>query len=53
MNVRSIACLPALTGQWLKKGGGAVKTNGGYHAMNSDYLERPDLRPNPGRAPST
>lgn len=48
MNVRSIACLPALTGQWLKKGGGAVKTNGGYHAMNSDYLERPDLRPNPG-----
>ncbi|MWV46523.1 molybdopterin-dependent oxidoreductase [Paenibacillus sp. HJL G12] len=47
MNVRSIACLPALTGQWLKKGGGAVKTNGGYNAMNSDYLERPDLRPNP------
>ncbi|MGN7359212.1 molybdopterin-containing oxidoreductase family protein [Paenibacillus sp. SAF-054] len=47
MNVRSIACLPALTGQWLKKGGGAVKTNGGYNAMDSDYLERPDLRPNP------
>lgn len=47
MNVRSIACLPALTGQWLKKGGGAIKTNGGYNAMDSDYLERPDLRPNP------
>ncbi|MBE9914467.1 molybdopterin oxidoreductase family protein [Paenibacillus donghaensis] len=47
MNVRSIACLPALTGQWLKQGGGAVKTNGGYGAMDSDYLERPELRPNP------
>lgn len=46
MNVRSISCLPALTGQWLKKGGGAVKTNGGYNAMDSSYLERPDLRPN-------
>nr|WP_136608145.1 molybdopterin oxidoreductase family protein [Paenibacillus dokdonensis] len=45
MNVRSISCLPALTGQWLKKGGGAVKTNGGYNAMDSSYLERPDLRP--------
>ncbi|MCL6601954.1 MAG: molybdopterin oxidoreductase family protein [Paenibacillus sp.] len=47
MNVRSISCLPALTGQWLKTGGGASKSNGGYGAMNSRALERPDLRPNP------
>ncbi|KGE20326.1 molybdopterin-containing oxidoreductase family protein [Paenibacillus wynnii] len=47
MNVRSITCLPALTGQWLKTGGGASRSNGGYAAMNSRALERPDLRPNP------
>lgn len=47
MNVRSISCLPALTGQWLKTGGGASKSNGGYGAMNSRALERPDLRSNP------
>ncbi|WP_082423274.1 molybdopterin-containing oxidoreductase family protein [Paenibacillus dakarensis] len=47
MTVRSIACLPALTGHWLKPGGGAAKSNGGYNSMNSEALERPDLRPNP------
>lgn len=46
MNVRSITCLPALTGQWLKAGGGASRSNGGYASMNSRALERPDLRPN-------
>lgn len=47
MAIRSIACLPGLTGHWLKPGGGAAKSNGGYSSMNSDALERPDLRPNP------
>ena len=47
MAVRSIACLPGLTGHWLKQGGGAAKSNGDYNSMNSDALERPDLRPNP------
>ena len=47
MNVRSITCLPALTGQWLKTGGGAFKSNSGYMAMNSRSLQRPDLRSNP------
>ncbi|MEO2207633.1 molybdopterin oxidoreductase family protein [Paenibacillus pabuli] len=46
MNVRSIACLPAITGQWLKRGGGAVRTNS-YASTNSDALERPKLRSNP------
>ncbi|WP_127537298.1 molybdopterin-containing oxidoreductase family protein [Paenibacillus illinoisensis] len=45
MNVRSIACLPAITGQWLKRGGGAVRTNS-YASTNSDALERPELRSN-------
>ncbi|MFC3798587.1 molybdopterin-dependent oxidoreductase [Cohnella sp. GCM10012308] len=44
MNVRAIACLPALTGQWLVPGGGAIKGNGGYVKHNSMALERPDLR---------
>lgn len=47
MTVRTICCLPALTGQWLVPGGGAYKSNGAYGSMNSDALERPDLRVNP------
>ncbi|QQZ62289.1 molybdopterin oxidoreductase family protein [Paenibacillus sonchi] len=46
MNVRTIACLPALTGAWLKTGGGAIKGNGGYSSTNDRALTRPDLRPN-------
>ncbi|MBD7969032.1 molybdopterin-containing oxidoreductase family protein [Paenibacillus gallinarum] len=47
MNVRAIACLPALVGAWHTHGGGAAKSNGGYASFNSEALERPDLRPNP------
>ena len=44
MFVRTIiSCLPALTGQWLLKGGGAIKGNSGYLAHNTDRLQRPDL----------
>jgi len=46
MSTRAIACLPALTGQWLVKGGGANKSNGGYLACNSRKLQRPDLLKN-------
>ncbi|KWX76317.1 oxidoreductase [Paenibacillus jilunlii] len=46
MNVRTIACLPALTGAWLKTGGGAFKSNSGYSSTNDRALTRPDLRPN-------
>ncbi|WP_334072240.1 MULTISPECIES: molybdopterin oxidoreductase family protein [Paenibacillus] len=47
MTVRTISCLPALTGQWLVPGGGAYKSNGAYNKMNAEALERPDLRKNP------
>ncbi len=47
MCVRTIACLPALTGQWLHKGGGAIKGNGGFLALNGTALGRPDLMPDP------
>ncbi|WP_141431212.1 molybdopterin oxidoreductase family protein [Bacillus sp. 03113] len=46
MCVRTISCLPALTGQWLVKGGGAIKSNSGYLAQNTDALQRPDLLKN-------
>ncbi|WPZ19979.1 molybdopterin oxidoreductase family protein [Geobacillus subterraneus] len=46
MCIRTIACLPALTGQWLVKGGGAIKSNSGYLALNQMSLQRPDLLQN-------
>ncbi|MGG3921451.1 molybdopterin-dependent oxidoreductase, partial [Geobacillus thermodenitrificans] len=46
MCIRTIACLPALTGQWLVKGGGAIKSNSGYLALNQISLQRPDLLKN-------
>ncbi|MCK6257428.1 molybdopterin oxidoreductase family protein [Fictibacillus sp. KIGAM418] len=46
MAVRTIACLPAITGQWLVKGGGAIKGNSGYLAHNTAAVQRPDLLEN-------
>lgn len=46
MCVRTVACLPALTGQWNVCGGGAIKGNGGFLDHNSEALERPDLLKN-------
>lgn len=43
MAVRTIACLPGLVGAWRDVGGGAMKSNGGYAAMNDAALMRPDL----------
>ncbi|WP_050183892.1 molybdopterin-dependent oxidoreductase [Domibacillus robiginosus] len=43
MCIRTISCLPALTGQWLKQGGGAIKANSGYLAFDSEALQRPDF----------
>ncbi|NRD76748.1 molybdopterin-dependent oxidoreductase [Bacillus sp. BRMEA1] len=46
MFVRTVSCMPAITGQWLVKGGGAIKGNSGYLAFNSESLQRPDLLKN-------
>ncbi|MGO4886826.1 molybdopterin oxidoreductase family protein [Anaerobacillus sp. MEB173] len=46
MAVRAIACLPALTGQWIEHGGGAIKGNGSYLTHNTHALQRPDLLQN-------
>jgi anaerobic selenocysteine-containing dehydrogenase len=45
MMIRTITCLPALTGQWGIKGGGALKGNSSYVGYNLTALQRPDLRP--------
>lgn len=45
MCIRTIACLPALTGQWLVKGGGAIKGNGSALEHNAAALQRFDLLP--------
>jgi anaerobic selenocysteine-containing dehydrogenase len=49
MCVRNISCLPALVGAWRHRGGGAMKSNRGYSAMNERALQRPDLMEHPSR----
>lgn len=46
MFVRTVSCLPALTGQWLIKGGGAIKGNSGYLSLNTINLQLPRLLKN-------
>lgn len=46
MFVRTVSCLPALTGQWLVKGGGAIKGNSGYLSVNTTKLQLPRLLKN-------
>ncbi|WP_370222173.1 molybdopterin-dependent oxidoreductase [Cytobacillus sp.] len=43
MCIRTISCLPAITGHWLLKGGGAIKGNSGFLTFNTGALQRPDL----------
>ena len=45
MAVRTIACLPALSGHWRRVGGGVSLSVSGTFAMNKDGLQRPDLGP--------
>jgi anaerobic selenocysteine-containing dehydrogenase len=45
MAVRTIACLPALTGAWRRPGGGVLLSTSGTFPVNNEALERPDLIP--------
>ena len=45
MAVRTVACLPALTGTWREASGGLLLSTSGAYPMNLAYLERPDLMP--------
>jgi anaerobic selenocysteine-containing dehydrogenase len=43
MTIRTIACLPALTGAWREASGGISLSTSGVFGLNSRALERPDL----------
>jgi len=45
MAVRTIACLPALTGAWREACGGVLLSTSGMYPARSNALERPDLMP--------
>jgi anaerobic selenocysteine-containing dehydrogenase len=45
MAVRTIACLPAITGHWRRAGGGVQLSTSGNFPFNKAALERPDLSP--------
>ena len=45
MAVRTIACLPALTGHWKRAGGGVQLSSSANFLFNKAALERPDLSP--------
>jgi anaerobic selenocysteine-containing dehydrogenase len=50
MAVRTITCLPALTGHWRDAAGGVVLSTGDWYGMNHAALERADLIPNRPRS---
>jgi anaerobic selenocysteine-containing dehydrogenase len=43
MAVRTIVCLPAVSGAWRHVGGGALLSTSKLYPFNTDALERPDL----------
>ena len=45
MAVRTIACLPAVTGHWRRAGGGVQLSTSGSFRFNYPAVERPDLVP--------
>jgi anaerobic selenocysteine-containing dehydrogenase len=45
MAVRTITCLPAVTGAWRDVGGGALLSTSKLYPFNAARLERPDLVP--------
>ena len=45
MAVRTIACLPAVTGHWRRPGGGVQLSTSANFKYNTAALERPDLSP--------
>lgn len=45
MAVRTIACLPALTGHWRRPGGGVNLSTSANYAFNKQVLERPEVSP--------
>jgi len=42
-NVHAVSCLPAVTGSWKYRGGGAMQANGGLYAMDKTLIEGSDV----------
>jgi len=42
-NIHAVSCLPAVTGSWKHKGGGAMQANGGLYAMGKELIEGADV----------
>ena len=49
MNLRAVACIPALTGAWQRPGGGALFDSGGSKAFDTSVVKREDLEVRPTR----
>lgn len=47
MAVRTVTCLPAITGAWRDAAGGALLSTSSTFPVNHDALKRPDLIPTP------
>lgn len=47
MAVRTVLCLPAVTGAWRDAAGGALLSTSGAFPLNTNALVRPDLIPTP------
>jgi anaerobic selenocysteine-containing dehydrogenase len=47
MAVRTVSCLPAVTGAWRDAAGGILLSTSGTFPINYQALERPDLMPEP------
>lgn len=43
MAVRTVTCLPALTGAWREPAGGILLGTSGFYGLDHEALERPDL----------
>jgi anaerobic selenocysteine-containing dehydrogenase len=50
MAVRTITCIPGITGDWRHPGGGVSYDTRGFYGLNWAALWRDDLRPRPARA---
>nr|WP_295784091.1 molybdopterin-dependent oxidoreductase [Rhodoferax sp.] len=50
MTLRTLACIPGVTGDWRRPGGGLVYTTDGYFGANRAALVRDDLRERPVRS---
>ena len=50
MAVRTITCIPGVTGDWRHAGGGACYDTRGFFGLDWAALYRDDLRPGPARA---